>query len=573
MLISFYFTIKKFATFVEILPAMKPVLLLIFIFTFYIYQGQNKNIINPEKIENPIQKKYTGKIVFLNKAVALENLKDSDFLTSSVFQENGDLGIHAFFDNSLVNYLHQLEPNWTVDELLKNGNYQFSFYADGKLIYKENLNTGAGTAENKKAKTTLRIPLLSSKNEDSWGRYLWMRFYMAHNGIDALTEGNHILKIEMRPYLNTSTIKTGPVIAEGQINLSIPSQNISEKQIAVQSIQPSSEWKVSQAKINTETIRNLNKKIAENRFKNITGIVVVKDGKLLLEEYFNGSGRDSLQDTRSVGKSFSSALMGIAIKEGYLKSENQNLKEFYDLRQFKNHSSQKENVTIKSLLTMSSGFEGNDENSESAGNEENMYPTENWVNFTLNLPMTENVTGKNWSYFTAGVVITGDILDKTVPQGLKNYADKKLFQPLGITNYKWQFTPQQKPSLAGGLRMKALDFAKFGQLYSNNGVWEGKTILSKDWVKKSFTNYFSDHQDFEGYGYLFWRKVYTVGNSSYEAFQSSGNGGNKIIIFTRIPVVMVITAQAYNKPYAHSQVEKMVQEYLLPALMMDSKNE
>ncbi|MDR4952337.1 serine hydrolase [Chryseobacterium sp. ES2] len=278
-----------------------------------------------------------------------------------------------------------------------------------------------------------------------------------------------------------------------------------------------------------------------------------------------------MQDTRSVGKSFSSALTGMAIKEGYLKNENQKLSEFYDLKLFKNYSSQKDNVTIKSLLTMSSGFNGNDEDYESPGNEENMYPTENWVKFTLNLPMAENPIAKNWNYFTAGVVLSGDILDKSVPHGLKNYADKKLFQPLGITNYKWQFTPQQKPSLAGGLRMKALDFAKFGQLYQNNGIWNGKTLLSKEWIKKSFTNYFTDNPDFEGYGYLFWRKVYTVGNKNYEAFQSSGNGGNKIIIFTEIPVVIVITAQAYNKPYAHQQSEKIVQDYLLPALNMSNE--
>ncbi|KYH05443.1 serine hydrolase [Chryseobacterium cucumeris] len=551
---------------------MKPILLLIFIFTFYFYQGQSKkDIINVEKTENPIQKKYSGKIVFLSQNIATENLRDSDILNSAIFQENGDLGIHAFFDNSLINYLHQLEPLLSVDELLKKGNYQFSFYVDGKLIYQENLNTGAGTSDHKKFKTSLRIPLLSSKNEDSWGRYLWMRFYMAHNGIDALTAGNHILKIEIRPYINTSTIQTGSVIAEGQINLTVPAQNTTEQQIAIQPIQSNSGWNISQERINTESIRTLNKKIAENRFKNITGIVIIKEGKLLLEEYFNGSGRDSLQDTRSVGKSFSSALMGIAIKEGYLKSENQKLSEFYDLKLFKNYSPQKDNVTIKSLLTMSSGFDGNDENYESPGNEENMYPTENWVKFTLDLPMTENPIGKNWSYFTAGVVVSGDILDKTIPQGLKNYAHQKLFQPLGITNYKWQFTPQQKPSLAGGLRMKALDFAKFGQLYQNNGVWSGKTLLSKEWIQKSFTNYFTDNPDFEGYGYLFWKKVYTVGNKSYEAFQSSGNGGNKIIIFTQIPVVIVITAQAYNKPYAHQQSEKIVQDYLLPALKMSNE--
>jgi CubicO group peptidase (beta-lactamase class C family) len=550
---------------------MKTALLLVFIFTFYLYQGQTKNIINPENIENPIQKKYSGKIVFLNKAVSSENLKDSDIITSSAFQENGDLGVHAFFENSLINYLHQLEPNWTVEDLLKKGNFQFSFYVDGKLIYTENLNTGAGTPENKKIKTSVKIPLLSSKNEDSWGRYLWMRFYMGHGGIDALTEGNHLLKIEIRPYLNTGNIISGPVIAEGQISLTIPKKNISEQQTAVQPIKPSSGWKVSQEKLNTEIIRNLNKKIAEERFKNITSIVVVKNEKLLLEEYFNGSGRDSLQDTRSVGKTFASALMGIAIQEGFIKNEYQNLKDFYDLKSFENYSSQKDSVTIKSLLTMSSGFDGNDQDSESPGNEENMYPTDNWVKFTLNLPVTENKTGKNWNYFTAGVVVAGDILDQSLPKGLKEYADQKLFKPLGIKNYKWQFTPQQKPSLAGGLRMSALDFAKFGQLYKNKGTWNGKTVLNTNWIKKSFTNYFTDTKDFEGYGYLFWRKIYKVGNKNLEAYQCSGNGGNKIIIFLDIPVVMVITATAYNQPYSHSQVEKMVEEYLLPALMI--KNE
>jgi CubicO group peptidase (beta-lactamase class C family) len=83
---------------------------------------------------------------------------------------------------------------------------------------------------------------------------------------------------------------------------------------------------------------------------------VIKNEKLLLEEYFNGYGRDSLNDTRSVGKSFSSALMGIAIKDGYIKNENQTLKDFYDLKQFKNYSPKKDSVTLKSLLTMSSAL-------------------------------------------------------------------------------------------------------------------------------------------------------------------------------------------------------------------------
>ena len=536
-------------------------------FVFGLSFAQIKNITEPEKIENPVQKKHLNQILFLDKVVPVENLKESDFLKTMTFQEDKDFDVRVFMDNSLVNYLHQLDNSLTVDELLKKGNYQFNFYVDGKLIYTENLNSGAGKVDDKKVKTNFRIPFLNTQNEDSWGRYLWSRFYFANGGVDVLEVGNHTLKIEIKPYLKTSTLKVGNVIASGKIQLIVPKKNVSEEQIAIQKIKPNSGWKVSDEKFNQEKIRLLNQKIAENRFREITGIVVIKNDKLLIEEYFNGYNRDSLNDTRSVGKSFSSALMGIAIKDGHIKNEKQSLKDFYDLKQFKNYSSKKDSVTLKSLLTMSSAFDGNDADSDSAGNEENMYPTDNWVKFTLDLPMTEDKIGKNWNYFTAGVVVTGDILDKSVPNGLQNYADKKLFKPLGITNYKWQFTPQQKPSLAGGLRMKALDFAKFGQLYKNDGVWNEKRILDKNWIQKSFTNYFTDNSDFEGYGYLFWRKVYKVGNRSFESYQSSGNGGNKIIIFKEIPLVIIITARAYNKPYSHSQVDKIVQEYLLPSVL------
>ncbi len=545
---------------------MKNIFLFVLILASSLSFGQIQNIVEPEKIENQFQKNHLNTIVFSDKVVSFENMKETDFLKSITFQEDKDFDVRVFMDNSLVNYLHQLQPSLSADELLKKGNYQFNFIIDGKLIYTENLNTGAGTADQKKFKTSFRIPFLSSKNEDSWGKYLWMRFYFANGGIDALETGNHLLKIEIKPYLKTSTLKIGKTIAQGEIQLNIPKKNVPEDQIAIQKIKPNNGWKVSEDKFNQEKIRLLNQKIAENRFRDITGIVVIKNEKLLLEEYFNGYKRDSLNDTRSVGKSFASAFMGIAIKDGYIKSENQSLKDFYDVKKFKNYSSKKDSVTIKSLLTMSSAFNGNDEDYESPGNEENMYPTNNWVKFTLDLPMTENKMGKKWNYFTAGVVLTGDILDKSVPTGLKDYADKKLFQPLGIKNYQWQFTPQQKPSLAGGLRMNALDFAKFGQLYKNNGIWKGKQILDKNWIKKSFTNYFADNKDFEGYGYLFWRKVYKVGYKNFESYQSSGNGGNKIIIFKEIPLVIVITAKAYNKPYAHSQVDKIVQEYLLPAV-------
>ena len=256
---------------------MKSIFLFVLVLAFGFSSAQIKNIVEPEKIENPIQKKNLNKIVFLDKMIPFDNLKESDFLKTMTFQEDKDFDIRVFLDNSLVNYLHQLDSNLTADELLTKGNYQFSFYVDGKLIYTENLNSGAGKTDDKKVKTSFGIPFLSTKNEDSWGRYLWMRFYFANGGMDALEAGNHTLKIEIKPYLKNPALKVGGVIASGEINLFVPKKYVSEEQIAVQKIKPDSGWKVSGEKFNQEKIRLLNQKIAENRFREITGIVVIKN--------------------------------------------------------------------------------------------------------------------------------------------------------------------------------------------------------------------------------------------------------------------------------------------------------
>lgn len=471
--------------------------------------GQTVDFVKRDSIVYSIHKSNIGKIAFIDKLIPIENFKESDFLTSFELKDKTDLSIRVFLGNSLTNYLHILSPQLTADELAKNGNYQFSFIVDNKVIYIENLNVGAGSVDSKNQKTVFRIPLISSTNEDSWGRFLWNRFF-SNGGQEALTNGEHILKIEIRPYLKQTEVLTGNIIAEGQLKIIVPEIKINENLVKVQSIKPNKDWKISTEKFDTSKIEALNRKIATKFYKDITSIVAIKDGKILIEEYFNGANRNTLHDTRSVGKSFTSTLLGIAIKDKYIKSEAQTLNEFYNLKSFQNYSPSKDSITLKSLLTMSSSFDGSDMSSESPGNEENMYPTENWVDFTLNLPIDQTkVAGKRWDYFTAGVVVLGDIIHKSVPNGLEKYADKKLFQPLGITKYKWQFTPQKVANTAGGLQLSTLDYAKFGQLYKNQGVWNGKQILSKEWIEKSFSHQIELSEN-EYYGYLFWNKTYNV---------------------------------------------------------------
>lgn len=327
-------------------------------------------------------------------------------------------------------------------------------------------------------------------------------------------------------------------------------------------------WELSGEKFDQAVLSELKQKIADSTFKNITSIIVIKNGKLFIEEYFNGFSRASLHDTRSVSKTFASAITGIALNEGYLNSINQKLSEFYDLNKYDNYSDSKSEVTIKNLLTMSSAFLGSDNDESSPGNEENMYPQPDWVKWTLNLPMdTAKANGKQWDYFTAGVVVLGDILNSRVKGGLEKYAHEKLFAPLGIEKYQWQYTPQSVPNTAGGLQFSSLDLAKFGWLYKNKGVWNGIQIISVSWAEESLTKHMILPFDDMAYGYLWWNKKYSYQNTVYETFACSGNGGNKIFVFTELPLVVVITSTAYNKNYAHSQANKIIEQYILPGVL------
>ncbi|MEM6769154.1 MAG: serine hydrolase, partial [Bacteroidota bacterium] len=224
---------------------------------------------------------------------------------------------------------------------------------------------------------------------------------------------------------------------------------------------------------------------------------------------------------------------------------------------------------LKSLLTMSSGITGDDFDPESPGNEELMYPTSDWVKFGLNLPMDPNKTiGQNWNYLTAGAVILGDILNRTVPEGLEAYAEEKLFAPLGIKGYKWQYTPTKVPNTAGGFRMSSLDNARYGQLYLDEGLFKGKQILPEAWVDVSMSKHIArPGTEGEHYGYLMWNKQYLVNGKEYEAFYASGNGGNKIMIIKELDLVIVVTATAYGQAYMHVQVDEIIQDYLLPAVV------
>ena len=537
--------------------------------------AQTSDITTTEGIKTDLHRTNIGRIYFTDKPVSSSALQESDFLKSYTLTNKTDLFFIAFLGNSLTNYIHRLLPGLTADSIVKIGNFQFALLVDEREIYKSNLLPGAPYPKILDTATIINRPFINNKNgTGSWSESFWNRF-LANGGDAALTEGKHLLRMEIRPYVKTGSLQAGELIAAGELKLQVARKPVIDiTDIRLNKPMPYNGFSISTESFDINKIKELKSAINEAVFKKISSVIVIKNGKLLIEEYFNDETRNTLHDPRSVGKSFASSVMGIAIHDGYIKSETQKLNEFYTLPSFNNYSAQKDSISIEELLTMSSGFEGNDEDASSPGNEENMYPTGDWVKFALDLPFQQTNPPGQWHYFTAGVILLGDILNKKVSGGLEKYADEKLFKPLGITNYKWQYTPQLVPNTAGGIQMNALDFAKYGQLYKNAGIWNGKQIIPREWVNKTFTKQKSiPGRNNEHYGYLFWNKTFQASGKSYEAFYCAGNGGNYILVFKDLPLVIVITATAYGQPYAHPQVSKMLSEYILPAVIIPIANE
>ncbi|TXF91688.1 serine hydrolase [Neolewinella aurantiaca] len=501
-----------------------------------------------------------GQIRFFNDWVNYEDFGPEDFITTLHLNEATEFNARMFLDKTITSYLHDLAPEMTVEELCAAGSFQFTFLVDGQETYVYNLQTGAGSCDYKNEATVFGIPWFGEKEQDHWGRFLWVKFMKLGGGEAALSQGVHNLTIEVRPYLQAEDLKTGPLIARGSIRVVAQLPEVSPTDVAVHPIAATDRFPVAAEPLRGEPVKTMNAKIARGQFSNITSVVVLKNGEILLEEYFNGADRGTLHDTRSVGKSFAGAVTGLALKDGHLKDVNQPISDFYDLSKFANPSPLKSGTTIHQLLTMTSGLDSNDSRPDSPGQEEKMYVTDDWAKFVLDLPARKD---SGWSYCSAGTVLLGDILQQTLPGGLEAYAEKELFTPLGITDQKWQYTPTGVGNTAGSLKMSALSLAAFGQLYLDGG----KGIFPADWATISLQPQVARNDEKGGhYGYLFWHDAIESEGTTYTYAHASGNGGNKIVMIEELNVVIIITATAYNKPYAHWQAGQILSEHLLPAL-------
>jgi CubicO group peptidase (beta-lactamase class C family) len=323
-------------------------------------------------------------------------------------------------------------------------------------------------------------------------------------------------------------------------------------------------------------LASLDSAIRAGVFPHISSVVVARRGKLVYEQYYHGATAATLHDTRSATKTITGMLVGVAIEQRYLPGAQQPvLRYFRDKKRLANPDPRKDRLTVEDLLTMSSILECDDENQFSRGNEERMYLVEDWHRFALELPVrgfaawvqkpADAPYGRSFSYCTAGVTLLGGLLERATHQKVDGFAARQLFGPLGIDSVRWQYTPLGTAQTGGGLQLRSRDFLKLGQLYLNQGQWQGRQLLSAEWVRASLAPHASVGRDGLEYGYLWWLQNYGSAQQPIPAALMMGNGGNKIGVFPTLDMVVVITSTGFGSGKAHQHSDAMLRRYLLPA--------
>jgi CubicO group peptidase (beta-lactamase class C family) len=331
--------------------------------------------------------------------------------------------------------------------------------------------------------------------------------------------------------------------------------------------------------LSSETLCPMVKWLSDWKEGNVHSVLVVRHGKLVFEHYFAGTdenlgkqvgevnfGPETRHDARSMTKSVTDLLVGIAIDRGWIKSIDASVFSFFpqyaDLR-----TPEKDRISLRHLLTMSSGLEWHefdtpytsDTNSEIA-----MDNAKDPYRYALEQPVVAP-PGRLWNYNSGSTELLGAILRKATGKPLDQLARTLLFEPLGITDVEWYKYAQGNPSAAAGLRLRPRDLAKIGQLVLQRGAWNGKQVVSAGWIDASTTPQIQGFLVFF-YGYQFWLGRSLVDKHVVDWAAAWGLGGQRVFIVPDLDLVVVVTAGLYRSDMQAQVPLKILNQYVLNAV-------
>jgi CubicO group peptidase (beta-lactamase class C family) len=304
-------------------------------------------------------------------------------------------------------------------------------------------------------------------------------------------------------------------------------------------------------------------------YANIAGIVVLKDGDAVYESYFNDCTADTAIHVFSVTKSVVSILIGIAIDKGFIKSTSQKVLEFFPDYTLKRGEKTIQDVSIKTMLTMTAPYK------YKSAPYTKYFTSDDWVKASLDLMGGKKPIGEFRYTPIIGPDILSGILVKATGQSVLDFAKEHLFTPLGITVaanvtfadkeeqfafYKakgvsgWVADPKGVNTAGWGLTLTAMDMAKIGQLYLNRGKWNGRQVVSAEWIDESLREHSRWDEMNLTYGYLWWVSI-------GDGYAAMGDGGNAIYVNPDKQLVVAIAS--LFKPTAKDRIE-LITSYIEP---------
>jgi len=299
----------------------------------------------------------------------------------------------------------------------------------------------------------------------------------------------------------------------------------------------------------------------------VHSVLIARHGKLVLEEYFHGYHRDAPHDIRSAGKSMTATMIGAAMQAGVPISEETPVYSTMLASPPADLDPRKRAMTLKHLMTMTGGHFCDDNNEEAPGNEDRIadqtdYP--DLYGYILRLPM-DRTPGEKIVYCSADALLAGGVLRRLAGEPLPELFERLVARPLGMGPYHYNLTPAGEGYTAGGANFRPRDFLKFPQLMLNQGMWGGKRILSREWVKKAGSPLFNLYPE-QQYGYFWNSVVYPWKGRKVRAVFAAGNGGQIFMAIPELDLAIAFTGGNYADSAALLPGKVFVPEFILPAV-------
>jgi CubicO group peptidase (beta-lactamase class C family) len=292
----------------------------------------------------------------------------------------------------------------------------------------------------------------------------------------------------------------------------------------------------------------------------LQAVIVMREGEVLAERYFNGAAPATLHDVRSAGKSITSLLMGAALDRGHVRTISDPVERYWP----EARNSAIGAVSLANILTMRSGLAAFDEKADSPGDEDRLDEASDPLAFALRVPRADT-PGTVYRYNSLTAYVAGLVIEKATGQRLADFARSALFGPVGIERWQWAADVAGHTKGQGNLSLTARDFATIGQMVLNEGLHRGHRVLSAAWVAESLKAHVSIGSSdpyADGYGYFWYHKTYDIGGRRVAVSFASGNGGNKLYLVPSRKLVVAIASRAYGRGYGQRRSEDILKALL-----------